>query len=278
MQLALSFAPIAVEHVMKMKGGSQARLIRCNDSAHYVTKFAGNPQHTRVLANEMIAYRLAKLIGVAVPKIDTIEVTSQFIRENGITFDQAGGTFPVDDGIACGSMFPGDPKHTPVFEWIPNDQLFAAHIRRAFCSALVLDKWLCNTDGRQVIFHREPGEYETMKEGEYNAQFIDNGFCLNAGEWNFPDASLRGLYLNRLVYSEVTGLESFDPWLSKAMSLTHSDIERAIGDTPEAWWFQQGDRDLGYLISVLYNRLQLLPGLLIDARDCCVKPFPKWTN
>src|SRR3974390_1735701 len=28
----------------------------------------------------------------------------------------------------------------------------------------------------------------------YRTEMIDQGFCFNAGEWNFPDAPLRGLY------------------------------------------------------------------------------------
>jgi len=32
-----------------------------------VVKFQGNPQHTRVLANEMLATRLAKAAGLPVP-------------------------------------------------------------------------------------------------------------------------------------------------------------------------------------------------------------------
>ena len=44
---------------------------------------------------------------------------------------------------------------------------------------------------------------------------IDQGFCFNAGEWNFPDAPLRGLYARHRVYESVRGIESFEPWLAR---------------------------------------------------------------
>jgi len=40
------------------RGGAQAHLLRASDGNWYVTKFQNNPQHIRVLANEMLATRL----------------------------------------------------------------------------------------------------------------------------------------------------------------------------------------------------------------------------
>ena len=78
---------------------------------------------------------------------------------------------------------------------------------------LVFDKWTCNTNGRQAIFFRHEGE------ARYRAQMIDQGFCFNAGEWNFPDAPLRGLYARHRVYESVRGIEAFEPWLARIENL-----------------------------------------------------------
>ena len=80
---------------------------------------------------------------------------------------------------------------------------------REFAGALVLDKWTCNANGRQALFHRKG------RERRYSAAFIDQGFCFNAGEWRFLDAPLRGVYARNGVYRDVTGWESFEPWLSR---------------------------------------------------------------
>jgi hypothetical protein len=47
-----------VQHVRRMRGGSQSHLMRASDGHFYVVKFQNNPQHLRVLANEMFATRL----------------------------------------------------------------------------------------------------------------------------------------------------------------------------------------------------------------------------
>jgi hypothetical protein len=41
--------------------------MRANNGAYFAVKFQGNPQHTRVLANEYLACRLAQLVGLRVP-------------------------------------------------------------------------------------------------------------------------------------------------------------------------------------------------------------------
>src|SRR5580700_6389654 len=84
-----------------------------------------------------------------------------------------------------------------------------------FAGMLVFDKWTCNTNGRQTLFFQEPprGGHPTADSsaGEktntpYSTLMIDQGFCFNAGEWNFPDAPLRGLYARNRVYEAVTGM------------------------------------------------------------------------
>jgi hypothetical protein len=73
----------------------------------------------------------------------------------------------------------------------------------------VLDKWTCNSDGRQAIFSK------ALRRQRYTATFIDQGYCFNAGEWTFPDSPLRGAYANNCVYERVMGWEAFEPALSR---------------------------------------------------------------
>ena len=53
-----------------------------------------------------------------------------------------------------------------------------------FAGMLAIDKWTCNSNGRQAVFHRKP------REKRYAANFVDQGYCFHAGEWSFPDAPL----------------------------------------------------------------------------------------
>ena len=50
----------AVQHLRPLRGGAQSHLLRASDGACYVTKFQNNPQHIRVLANEMLTHGTAR--------------------------------------------------------------------------------------------------------------------------------------------------------------------------------------------------------------------------
>jgi hypothetical protein len=57
----------AVQHIRRMRGGAQGQLMRCSDDHSYVVKFRNNPQHHRILANELLATRLAEEAGYQFP-------------------------------------------------------------------------------------------------------------------------------------------------------------------------------------------------------------------
>src|SRR6267378_4147920 len=55
---------LATEQIRRMRGGAQSHLMRCSDGHYYVVKFQNNPQHTRILVNELLATRLAARLGL----------------------------------------------------------------------------------------------------------------------------------------------------------------------------------------------------------------------
>ena len=73
-------AVLAVQAIRRMRGGAQGQLMLGADGALWVVKFQNNPQHLRVLANELIATRLAEAAGLTVPATDVVEVTEWLIR------------------------------------------------------------------------------------------------------------------------------------------------------------------------------------------------------
>src|SRR6266849_9576783 len=64
----------AVQHIRKMRGGSQAQLIRASDHNFYVTKFQNNPQHIRVLASEYLGTMIGLCLGLPMPEVRSIDV------------------------------------------------------------------------------------------------------------------------------------------------------------------------------------------------------------
>jgi hypothetical protein len=280
---------LAVEHVRRMRGGAQAQLMRCDDDAYYIVKFQNNPQHLRILANEMLATRLAARLGLCVPQVEVVEVRPEIIAYTADLVIQLGlGRKPCAAGKQFGSQYPGHPARMTVHDFLPDEQLVAVRNLPDFLGVLVLDKWTCNTNGRQAIFFREPGDSAAggspaggytegaYTPGAYTAMMIDFGFCFNAGDWDFPDAPLRGLYLRHSVYERVDGMESFEPWLAR---LENRITERVLGEEaaqiPPEWYGGEWD-ELERLLERLYRRRERVRELIVSARNSGREPFPNW--
>lgn len=285
---------LAVEAIRRMRGGAQAQLMRCADEGYYIVKFQNNPQGARILANELLGSRLAARLGLPVPAAEVIEVRAELIAHTEDLVIQLGrGRAPCSDGKQFGSRYPGSPAETIVYDFLPEEQLRALPNLADFCGMLVLDKWTCNTNGRQAIFFSggeavrlapleeamqasKPAPMENPTEKRMRAVMIDQGFCFNAGEWNFPDAPLRGLYMRRRVYESVRGIESFEPWLSRLETKITADIlEEISSEIPPEWY--GADRDaLDQMLEHLLRRRKLVRELIISAWKSSAQPFPNW--
>lgn len=270
-------APIAtvrsVEFIRRMRGASQPQLLRAQNGGYYIVKFQNNPQHVRVLTNEMLAARLALRIGLPVPRPAIVEVPPDLIEGNPqLTMEIGVRREPCAPGLHFGSSFPGVPGETLVVEFLPDRLLQKVHnFASAFVGAFVFDKWTCNCDGRQMIFTRAAGEERPV----YSAWLIDQGFCFNDGEWNFPDSPIRSLYPRRIVYEKVRGLKSFDPYLSAVENLKEDEILECLAGIPLEWCRGETEQ-LGRLAQKLCQRRLQLRQAIIDAKNCSLKPFPNW--
>ena len=135
----------------------------------------------------------------------------------------------------------------------------------------VFDKWTCNCNGRQVVFFRSVEE----EDPGYSALLIDQGFCFNDGDWSFPDSPIRGLYPRRLVYENVVGFKSFEPFLSTIENLDRSQIEACLSQLPKEWCGPDPGQ-LQQLAERLYKRRRGIRQAIIDAKGGTLKPFPNW--
>ena len=106
---------------------------------------------------------------------------------------------------------------------------------------------------------------------------VDQGFCFNASQWTFPDSPLRGLYSRTAVYSDVTGLDSFQPFLGRLENLGDDFLEEAASAVPPEWY--EGDTEqLSGLLSELLRRRSLLTEMLLACRNSAPKSFPQWRS
>jgi len=228
----------AVEHLRRLRGGAQSHLMRCEDGHYYVVKFQNNPQGVRILANEMLAAKLALALELPVSEPEMVEVSDWLVEHTPEMYIQWGGErVRCASGFQFGSRFPCNPLQTPVYDFLPDAQLETVLNRDSFCGMLVFDKWTCNCDSRQSVFHRPL----ISDSSPYMATMVDQGFCFNANEWNFPDAPLRGLYSRPAVYAGVVGLESFEPFLGRLENLAADFLEEAASSVPPEWY--EGRKD-----------------------------------
>jgi HipA-like protein len=260
----------AVQHIRRVRGGSQAHLLRASDGAYYVTKFQANPQGTRVLANEMFASRLGRWLGLPVPNFEVLEVGESLIEHTPeLRFEVAGHSVKCPAGRHAGSLYPVDPLNDSVYDYLPESFFEKVKNRKDFARVLVLDKWLGNSDGRQVIFSKK------FNGRSYTATFVDQGYCFNALEWNFPDLALHGVYYRNYVYTHVEGWNDFEPVLTKAEEADIIDIWRCAEVIPPEW-YEGRTSELERLVETVYSRRDLIRQLIAAFRGSSRNPFPNW--
>jgi len=284
----------AMEHIRRMRGGAQGHLMRCSDGNYYVVKFQNNPQHLRVLVNELLGTRLASRLGLPTTPVAVVEVSRELIAlTEELCIELARSRTPCAAGLQFGSRYPGDPRRLVLHDFLPDEKLREVSNIHDFAGMLVFDKWTCNTNGRQTLFFEEKGPAPAIAASEvpgetphaagrgalpYRTLMIDQGFCFNAGEWNFPDAPLRGLYARNRVYEGVTGMQSFAPWLER---LEHRITERVLGDLageiPPEWYADDYDAVMRLLEQLLRRRARV-PELLLSAKSSIRRPFPYWAR
>lgn len=255
-----------------MRGGAQAHLMRAADGHFYVVKFRNNPQHPRVLVNELLATRLAEHIGLPVPAARVVEVDPWLVEHTPeLTIQLAGQTLPCCAGLQFGSRYAVDPLAGQVADYLPDVLLPQVRNLAAFAGMLALDKWTCNANGRQAAFWRK------SRERRYTVSFIDQGYCFNAGEWSFPDSPLRGVYSRNLVYQAVTGWPSFQPWLSRIEGLERKLLWSLAEEVPPCWYAGEGE-ELERLLQRLFARRERVRQLIDDFRLSSRQPFPAWSG
>ena len=279
----------ALEQIRRMRGGAQAHLMRCSDGYYYVVKFQNNPQHRRILVNEMLGTRLASRLGLPTAPVRVVNVPEELVRLTAeLCIETPRSRIPCTPGLQFASRYPDDPRRLTLHDFLPDEKLREVDNLHDFAGMLVFDKWTCNTNGRQTVFFETQRNAaaaspeamgvtrEQAAQTAYHTVMIDQGFCFNAGEWNFPDAPLRGLYARNRVYEGVIGMESFAPWLERMEKQITERVLAELGEEiPPAWYDDDYDA-LVRLLEQIYRRKARVPELLIAAQRSSRQPFVGW--
>jgi len=254
----------AVEHIRRMRGGSQAHLMRCSDGHFYVVKFKNNPQSPRVLVNEYIAGRLARLMKLPCPNFCLVEVSEDLIHLTpDLLVEVPRGRMPVAAGLAFGSQHPtwqsGKRRILlPILELRVAVSLGPVENLSELSGILVFDKWTANNDGRQISCLELP----TEQSKAFRMFMYDNGFCFGGADWEFKQWPREGLYDEKAVYSKIKINQDVHPWLERLeANITTEDLRMIAEELPESWISDDRD-ELLRMLNCLYERKSIVPSLI----------------
>jgi len=273
-----------------MRGGANSHLMLADDDCYYVVKFRNNPQHSRVLINELICYVLLERLGLPTPGWSIVEVSPSLIeRDPQLVMEDSSRALRCEPGLHFGSRYPVDPTRQAVYDYVPLSLLRMVVNLDAFLGMVCFDKWVSNADGRQSIFFRDQARRWVGSDAldlerrpirprslVYVVNMIDHGFAFNAQHWDFSDTPELGLYTRREVYEEVRGYKDFEPWISRIRNLSTDGLDEAYKQIPVSWHGGEWDR-LEALLERLYNRRQDVPDLLARSKQAERDPFPNWS-
>jgi hypothetical protein len=130
---------LVVEQVKRIGGGAQSHLMRSRNGRVHLVKFPNSPPGRRILANELLATRLARRLGLPSKEPDAVEVREELIARSEDLVIQLGRA-PCTLGKQFGSQYPPDPATTVAYDFLLEEYLREIMNLRDFCGVLTFDK------------------------------------------------------------------------------------------------------------------------------------------
>ncbi len=252
-----------------MRGNTQAHLIEADDGLCYVVKFKNNPQHRRILINEFLGSAILRRLNISTPTSVVINVSTHFLAENADVYIECDSQrFPVEVGWHFGSLYPGHPLVTSVYDFIPASLFGRVTNGHDFAGAFVFDRWTANSDRRQSVYTRTRWDTSVAHPhslAQYLALMIDNGSIFNGRHWNFPDPPIQHLY-DRPKSHITPLLVDIEFWMQSVRSFPECVIQQAVQDIPSDWMLDQ-ERALAQLISELLDRRRRIEEFIYPDRS-----------
>jgi hypothetical protein len=241
--------PCVVHVVKKLKGGSQSRLVLCDDGKLYVLKMHPNPQGNNVLANEALGAILLNALGFLVPpwrpitiNLKTLPLFPELIME---TTD---GTKLPACGVHFGSEYLGGPQYD-LFDLIPES--YRIRNGEQVTAINLLDLWANHHDDRQWMYRR------IKNQGLYEAICIDNGHLFGGPDWSDnAEVSLK-LWSRYFHKPPISKCLMIGEWLTLYEGRIPRLLPEAIAVIPPEWY----KGDIYALCARLLQRLECLRGI-----------------
>jgi hypothetical protein len=255
-----------VQVVKRQRGGSQSRLVMCDDGKLYVLKMHPNPQGPNVLANEALGAMLLRGLGLLVPdwrpitiNLETLPLFAELVMASA-----QGNTFPAC-GVHFGSEFIGTHQSS-VFDLIPESQRHQVKNADQFTAIGIFDLWANHHDERQCVYRRP-------RSGEpYEAFFIDNGHLFGGPNWSEETHRSERLFSLHIGQPSL-GDPSVERWINSFEGSIPQILQDAVGKIPREWY----EGDIAGLYAGLLKRLRSLRRILGSSKVAMV-PRPPSRN
>lgn len=257
----------ALHQIRAMIGHSRPQIMLCEDSALYVVKFQCSSYSSRQLASELIASEIARLAGLPVPETALVEVSAGLI-ENTPDLSRRDGPrfFP---GLQFGSRFVVRTGDSAPTDYLPQPWLVNVTNRDAFSGMFILDKWCGNRASRKAVFRRD------RPFSNHLVHFIGFDGCFGQGTWEMSSSPEDGFYNNGIVYQDILDWESFEPFISRLLSMTPDAIWQIAQGVPGEWY--DGNRtELEALVEGLLARRSRVHQMVAASIASFPGCFPSW--
>lgn len=213
---------------------SKPQHIKADDGNSYVVKFKGNPQGTRILANEYVASSLSKLIGIPTPTFSIMDVNTELLeyinKINGTEFFQ--GSQFASAYIISNNMTEGIKNAVNVKDW-PKVIVFEALIQ--------------NVDFKKMHVLL----YTDRKDKQKRFCIVDHGFAFNQKKWAELESktiwnSIPLPFVDIIMHMNADGIsnKSIDNTIIEKFKLKDNEIKKIV-DAPflEEWGIDKDDKD-----------------------------------
>jgi hypothetical protein len=248
------FRPIRLSNVIRtMRGGSQSKLVSCDDGRHYVSKMRPNPQGPNILANEALGAMLLHELGLPCPRFISTLVCSATIRKfPKLAFGSKRELRAPQEGLHFASRFL-DVAGSLLFDFLPESYRVRIENTADLLGIFIFDVWASHQARRQCVYRQD------LRTGKIFVVFIDNGHLFGGPDWSKLD---KYDYCRTVCPNDSRELSREEArtsaWISQFQKTIPPLLHQTLGLLPPAWF--EGDIDL--LSTRLLERLQILPDLI----------------
>jgi hypothetical protein len=236
-------------------GGSQSRLVLCDDGKMYILKMHPNPQGPNVLANEALGSMLLGGLGFQIPpwRPITIDLNAlPFFPK--LTMEMPHGIQLPACGVHFGSEYVGGAQYD-LLDFIP--ERYPIRNGEQVAAIRLFDLWANHHDNRQCVYRRP------KKTGKYEAVFIDNGHLFGGPNWSEETELSSKLWFYHFRTSERFAMER---WLTVFEDHIPGLLHEAKDKIPIEWY----SGDIKSLCAGLLQRLGSLRAIAFKSQKMSI--------